>query len=227
MIFAALFALAIPVAPAGVVAPRPDADCVTYDAAFERAPLMKVIAAAGARVHFQDKAAPCRNSAGCPWVRAGYVAPGDVVFASAPINGFRCVYAGSRGRLSAGFVPDAALAPADEGGPITPEWLVGRWANFGDLILVSATKTGRLAAKGEAVWPGRGAAGPPGPNFGDFEGKPILSGATVAVTSGVCRVEGRRRGPYLVVSDNEQCGGMNVSFSGIYVSGSSLKFEGY
>ena len=227
MISAALLALAISGAPAGVVAPRPHADCVTYDAAYERAPLMKVIAAAGARVHFQDKAAPCQTGARCPWVRAGYVAPGDLVFASAPVHGFRCVYAGSRGRLSAGFVPEVALAPADEGGAITPAWLVGRWANFGDLILVSATKNGRLAAKGEAIWPGRGFAGPPGPNFGDFEGTPILSGATVVVTSGDCRVEGRRRGPYLVVSDNEQCGGMNVRFDGIYVSGSSLKFEGY
>ena len=117
MIFAALLALAVLGAPAGVVAPKPGADCVTYDAAYERAPLMKVVALPGARVHLQDKAAPCPSGAGCPWARAGYVASGDVVFASAPVHGFRCVYAGSRGRLSAGFVPDAALAPADEGGP--------------------------------------------------------------------------------------------------------------
>jgi hypothetical protein len=226
MISAALLALAISSSPASIVAPKPGADCVTYDGAYERAPLMKVIAPTGARVRFQDTAEPCQNGAGCRWVRAGYVAPGDVVFASAPINGFRCVYAGSRGKLSAGFVPDASLTPADEGRPITPAWLVGRWANFGDLILVSS-RNGRLEAKGEAIWPGRGVAGPPGPNFGDFEGTPIISGTAVVVASGVCRVEAHRRGPYLVVSDNQQCGGMNVNFSGIYVSGSSLKFEGY
>ena len=31
-----------------------------------------------------------------------------------------------------------------------------------------------------------------------------------------CVVKLRRRGPYLVASDNGNCGGLNVSFNGIY-----------
>jgi hypothetical protein len=31
-----------------------------------------------------------------------------------------------------------------------------------------------------------------------------------------CVVKLHRRGPYLVVSDNGNCGGLNVSFGGIY-----------
>ena len=32
-----------------------------------------------------------------------------------------------------------------------------------------------------------------------------------------CRVWGYRRGPYLVVQDNESCGGHNVRFQGLYL----------
>jgi hypothetical protein len=32
-----------------------------------------------------------------------------------------------------------------------------------------------------------------------------------------CDVTMRRRGPYLVVDDNRNCGGLNVTFEGIYV----------
>jgi len=32
----------------------------------------------------------------------------------------------------------------------------------------------------------------------------------------MCEVKLHRRGPYLVASDNSQCGGMNVRFNGIY-----------
>jgi hypothetical protein len=205
-----------------IVAPKPTKDCVTYDGAYEQAPLMRVLGAPGSRLRLQDKAVPCPKGSSCAWVRGGYVVPGDQVFASAPINGFRCVYVGSRGRLSAGFVPDSALAIAAAADAITPTWLVGRWSDGTDLIVI-AERNGKLTADGDGVWPARNFAGPPGPNDGSFSGALKISGDTIAVSDGICRVEGRRRGPYLVFTDNESCGGANVRFRGIYVSGSTLK----
>jgi hypothetical protein len=205
-----------------VIAPKPGKDCVTYDGAYEQAPLMKVLGPPGSRVRLQDKAVPCSKGSTCSWVRGGYVVPGDQVFASAPINGFRCIYVGSRGRLSAGFVPDAALAPATDSGAITPAWLVGRWSDGSDLIVISE-RNGQLMADGDGVWPGRDFAGPPGPHEGSFRGVPKISADTVTVADDICRVEARRRGPYLIFTDNSSCGGANVRFRGIYVSGSTLK----
>jgi len=210
-----------------VTAPRPSKDCVTYDAAYQQAPLMTVLGAPGSKVRLQDKAIPCRKGSTCPWVRAGYVVSGDQVFASAPTNGFRCIYVGSRGRLTAGFVPDAALAMAATSAAITPAWLNGRWSDGVDLIVISEKNSG-LTADGDGVWPARNFTGWPPSREGSFQGVPRISGDrisgdTVTIADGICRVAARRRGPYLIVSDSESCGGMNVRFMGIYVSGSTLK----
>lgn len=207
---------------AAVAAPKPSAECVTYDGAYAQAPLMTVLGQTGSKVHLQDRALPCPQGSTCPWVRAGYVLPGDQVFVSAPLNGFRCVYMGARGRLTAGFLPDAALAVTASNDLITPAWLVGRWSDGNSLIVVS-NKGGELVADGDAIWPGRNFNGPPGPNIGGFQGSARISGSTVTLSDGDCQVEARRRGPYLIVFDNANCGGMNVRFMGIYASGSPFK----
>jgi hypothetical protein len=183
---------------------------------------MTVLGLKGSKVHLQDQPLPCQQGATCPWVRAGYVVAGDQVFASGPVNGFRCVYVGATGKLSAGFVPNSALRVVEGDDAITPAWLIGRWSDGNDIIVVSK-KEGELSAEGDGIWPGRNFAGPPGPNFGSFQGAPKMAGDKMTIEDGPCRVDAYRRGPYLIVSDNENCGGMNVRFKGIYVSGSTLK----
>ncbi len=102
---------AAPAAPSATPAPGggPEADpasCVTYDNAYASAPLMRVRGAADSQVRFQDRAEACPATGACGWRRDGYVIGGDVVLASAEVNGFRCVYAGTaKGDLAAGFLP--------------------------------------------------------------------------------------------------------------------------
>ncbi len=144
------------------------------------------------------------------------------MLASAAKAGFRCVYVGSKGRLSAGFLPGADLVPAGPTPSIESQWLVGRWSDGNDLIVFSRKK-GALFADGDGIWPGRNFAGPPGPNIGEFNAVTMIAGDRAMMDDGTCHVEAYRRGPYLIVADNQNCGGMNVRFKGIYVSGSSLQ----
>ncbi len=207
----------------GVSAPQPGANCLTYDRQYESAPLMRVLPAPGGRVHLQDAARPCAAGARCAWVRAGYVVPGDVVVASAPRDGFRCVYAAGPGRVVAGFVPDAALAPdPNEGQVFAPGWLPGRWSDGSDLVVITRKGPG-FVADGDGIWPGRGFAGPPGPHVGEFHASVSSDGGRIKMVDAECVVTARRRGPFLLFADNENCGGLNVRFMGLYAKGSHLK----
>jgi hypothetical protein len=188
--------------------------CVTYDPAYQAAPLMRVRGGAGDRVRMQDRAEACPATGACPWRRQGYVVGGDVVFASAPVNEFRCVYVGaSTGEILAGFLPAERLEPQGEAGPVTPEFLKGTWRADEYSRIVFRQEGARALASGSATY-GEGAS----TNMGEFDGEVALSGARFSYREeDGCEVTGLRRGPYLVVRDNNQCGGLNVTFNGIYV----------
>jgi hypothetical protein len=189
---------------------------VTFDDAYLTAPLMKVRGGAGERVHFQDRAAACPTSGACPWRRRGYVVGGDVVFASAPGAGFRCVYVGTpEGEIVAGFLPDDRLEPAAGGGPLSPEFLTGRWKRGEDAQIAFSQAKGRVVARGHARY-GEGAS----MNLGTFEAPVEIEGPRLTYQEEEigCHVTAVRRGPYLVVEDESRaCFGFNVSFTGIYV----------
>jgi hypothetical protein len=91
----------------------------------------------------------------------------------------------------------------------------GVWQNETAKVIVQSMDDGQLDIKGHAV---RDLGLGTGEIFGDFEvtGKPengIVAGGGDA--SG-CKVAVRLLGSYLVVDDNGACGGMGVSFSGMY-----------
>lgn len=222
MILAALAAATA--ALAAIVAPPARTTCLTYDSAYATAPLMAVKPGApGGRVYLQDKAEPCAAGRTCAFVRKAYVVPGDLVLASQARNGFRCVYVGAAGKLSAGFVPDTALTLAPVYTPLDAPFLVGRWSDYDDHLTFKLVKS-RVVVDGDAIWPG--AKPPPGvplsrfaPNIGEVTGAIRLTGPRFEVgdVEEDCRVWGYRRGPYLVVDDNNNCGGMNVRFRGVYL----------
>lgn len=166
--------------------------------------------------------AACRDSA--------YLVAGDVVLTlPTSIKDFVCSsYVNSKGRETSGWLPAAALeamsAPPVAG---TVSWL-GTWHRTEAVIKIKPAKNSALEFDGSATWgaadAGRVARG--AVNTGDFDGiaKPqgdmlLIAGAGVASfeKAGTCAVRMRRLGPYLLVEDNNACGGANVSFSGIYV----------
>lgn len=194
--------------------------------------LGRVTSGAG-RVHFIKDAAA---EHGCPsrapaCAERAYLVPGDRVIISAHSDAFVCAtYISARGADRSGFLPadsvtDNATAPVTAAG-----WL-GKWSRDEAGITVKAAKADALRITGEATYgakdPARVKRG--GVNIGEIEADvtpagdrlsfAIGSDATLPVDKGdeyACKVWMRRIGPWLIVNDNNNCGGHNVTFRGFY-----------
>lgn len=152
----------------------------------------------------------------------GDVLPGNVLLIGRTHGHYRCVFYPSRSGGSAGWVREDRLKPLPmDASPPWNAW-VGDWrVNGGDNVITLSRKGDALAATGEAYWPANlteeewsGAI-----NLGAMKGiaKPV--GRRVVFRDGDedgCTVKATLVGKWLVVSDNHQCGGMNVNFDGVY-----------
>jgi hypothetical protein len=205
--------------------------------------LMKVVATTP-RVNFiedqltKPKSACPSDAAACK--RKGFVVPGDEVLAGWTRGGFICVTYVSpnakrvKGQFpeTSGYLPAGALQPVPPAPAKPADWL-GKWSRSAEAeIEISAGADGKVKIAGQAVYgsldPGRVARG--AVNSGELEGEGAPRGNLLAVGEdytdpakplGEDRSECRARlqliGRYLLVEDNMGCGGMNVSFTGIYV----------
>jgi hypothetical protein len=163
----------------------------------------------------------------CPSADAGcqdkaYLVAGDLVAMGARWRGFICVDFGAGGKDRAGWLPADAVEPA----PLASDpaaWL-GDWKRVEADISIEKTRDG-LKATGEATFGAqdpdkarRGAI-----HFGSFSGPLLLKDgqATLVDSSDIsaCNLRLARAGDVLFVRDNMNCGGVNVSFSGLYRRG--------
>ncbi|MDV2985946.1 UNVERIFIED_CONTAM: hypothetical protein Q9R58_16660 [Methylobacteriaceae bacterium AG10] len=172
-----------------------------------------------------DAGAECRERA--------YLVTGDPVILGARRGGYVCAsYRGAKGDLArTGWLPAEAVA-AEAPAPVAPDDWLGTWTQAEGRIRVKpGDKPGTLSITGDATW---GAGDPErvkrgGIHLGEISGTvaPEGDGASFAVgENGTlpvakggeydCKVWLRRLGPWLVVEDNLACGGMNVSFRGVY-----------
>lgn len=128
------------------------------------------------------------------------------------------VYVGvpEQGKLATmfGWIPTSRWHHAVSSSQSATGWN-GVWQNETAKVTVQSMADGQLDIRGHAV---RDLGLGTGEIFGDFEvtGRPengVLAGD--GDTSG-CKVAVRLLGSYLVVDDNGACGGIGVSFSGMY-----------
>lgn len=156
--------------------------------------------------------------------------PGDVVLTlPGQHRGHVCAsFANRSGRETHGWLPSDALVALPTPKIEDKDWL-GAWVRTEARITIKRGKVGKLAIEGEATYgagdPRRVASG--AVNMGEFSGTARRSGDVVLVADSDvasfeaakdgCAVRMRRIGPYLLVEDNNICGGMNVTFSGLYV----------
>lgn len=183
------------------------------------------------------------EEAGCPALtarcrRAGYLVAGDRVVVwerRGTLTHVEFVNAGgvhSEGWVETVGLKTVALPPA----PLTA-WL-GAWSTGkgADLTLTRSPRAGRLFVSGLATWRQNDGeiAGEilPVKHYGAFATGDLDEPGGVIVPDGMggsaksfpfaargedrCRVELWLRLPYLVVIDQGRCGGLNVSFSGVY-----------
>lgn len=115
-----------------------------------------------------------------------------------------------------GWVPIDRWQRSDGEQQSSNRWL-GVWQNDHAKIAIQSFDGRTLEATGNALWVG----GVPGTShFGDFRVSGIPENGVISTDAGYgetgCQVAMRVVGDFLFAADNQRCGGMNVTFDGIY-----------
>ena len=169
-----------------------------------------------------------------------FVVPGDLLLVTPGANGFACASYISPNvrrvkgqfRETNGFIPQAELSEVKLPSAAAADWR-GTWSRSAEAeIRIEPDAGGKLKITGDATF---GATDPDrvkrgAINLGELEGLVAVPRSNmIALGEGYdgskpfgddrseCRAKLRLFSPYLVVEDNGGCGGMNVSFTGLYV----------
>jgi len=94
--------------------------------------------------------------------------------------------------------------------PPEPQAWAGVWQNERARFNITVIDN-RVNIDGHAIW----TAGL-SPHFGDLNFQGVPNGGRLTNQEGECRATLRRIGKYIIAKDNAKCGGMNVTFSGVY-----------
>jgi hypothetical protein len=196
-----------------------------------------------ARVNFI--AGLSKPKSGCPSGESAcrlraYVVPGDEVLVDATDGPYMCAFFKAQGGTETrGWLPRAAVQILPPEPAPARKW-DGKWRRDREAQIVITSRQGDLEVSGEAVWGSydpqrvkRGAI-----HVGELNGKGRPRGQVLAIgydpdrsafpsakdaAPADCAAKLELHGRYLVVEDNRGCGGLNVSFTGIYVRVKSLK----
>jgi hypothetical protein len=174
--------------------------------------LARAVGQKGARVYFYG------DDEGCPSPRCrlkAYIVPGDEVIVSRTFGDWVCAwYQPAKGFETVGWIQAHELSlAAPEGDPPAAAW-EGEWVSYDNAIDIRREgRSGRLRVKGDAVWKG---ANPGQVHVGDIDKTAAPTGGVLRLGDDICRVTLRLVGRYLLVGDNKQCGGLNVTFDGVY-----------
>jgi hypothetical protein len=181
--------------------------------------IARIKGAKGERVYFYaDDREDCPGAPDCRL--KSYVIPNDEVIVSRTYGKFSCSwYQPRKGSETVGWVETDKLELFETSEtPGQKAWL-GKWSYNSNSIAISNSRTpGLFNIKGSAVWKGLG----DNINIGglNHQAKPAKNrlkfGKEDSEKYG-CQVRMYLAGRFLIVSDNLQCGGANVSFSGVYL----------
>ena len=173
----------------------------------------KVSATENGRLHFRGDGEGCPDSAQC--IRKAYLVAGDKLIVSKSANGWTCGLFFGKKREFVGWLPTRNL----EISPVKPSYRLGDWAGiwavgYGEIRI--EPKGRDLEVSGETL--GHCRETPYGAmcNEGGFGGKAAPAGDLLTISGDSCTVQMRLVSNYLIVTDNKHCGGMNVSFDGVY-----------
>jgi hypothetical protein len=204
----------------------------------EEQPVLYRVKAGASRLHFHLGG---ETKAGCPSESdtcrdRSYVVGGDPVIGTRKYGGFVCAtFASPTGKsaVTIGWLPTASLDMPSAGPASQRDWL-GEWrSGQWHRITIKKAAKGAISLDGSALYgaddPGRRERG--AVNTGEIAATLTPEGGSAAFSldfegevhphdaqgDGIyCRVRMWQLGPYLAVEDNVQCGGHNVTFTGIY-----------
>lgn len=172
---------------------------------------------AAGRAYFYDDMSPnCPESASCR--TKNYVVAGDTVITNRKRGDFLCAwYSPKKGWTTVGWLKASDLDFPVSRGDISERSWTGEWRYALNSITITPDKlAGFLNVAGNAIWKGLG----DNVHIGELDGAFPYKGGVLEYSSGDsqydCRATLRLVDAFLVVRDNMNCGGANVTFSGIY-----------
>ena len=213
------------------------ADCVLAQKNFSVARVVSK----EAKLHYISgprKGAPECPSTANPCRLRTYLLPGDEVLTNATDDPYVCARFKSQSFVETmGWLPRTALEIVSSERPSAQKW-DGKWRRDSEAEIVLKSHGDEVTVSGNATWGGSdphrvkiGAI-----NTGELEGTFRPRGQLLAIgydpdRSGfppaeeaaldICAAKLELYDRYLIVEDNERCGGLNVSFSGLYVRANS------
>lgn len=171
-----------------------------------------------ARANFyDDQKANCPTAAGCK--TASYGVKDDTIITSKRFGAFTCGwFTSSKGSVKVGWLKTAEIDfPLMLHDASERVW-AGEWRYASNSISFSASKLdGFLNVTGDAMWKGMG----DNVHIGELDGRFPHKDGVLEYSDGDsefdCKAAMRLAiGRYLIVADNGNCGGANVTFSGVY-----------
>ena len=178
--------------------------------------LARVKGEKGSRVYFYGEEEGCPGPA-AKCRRKAYLVPGDEVVTSRTFGDWVCAwYQPARGTETVGWLAADRLGAVAtvENAPLA-SWL-GTWNFYDDEVRLSrGPRADVLSVSGDATWQG---VNPGNVHVGELSGAgtPVGNVLKLGEDPEDCQATLRLVGPYLLVSDNKQCGGVNVTFDGVY-----------
>lgn len=180
--------------------------------------MAKIIGKKGDRIYFYgDERDDCPSGKNCRL--KSYVIPNDEVIVSRTFGNFACVwFQPKKGSETVGWIEvDKFELIETNQNPDLKNWL-GEWRYYDNSIVISKSKTPDLLdIKGNAFWKGLG----DNIHIGELDdtSKPSENKLKLGendTSEYACKVSMQLVGKYLIASDNLNCGGANVTFSGVY-----------
>ena len=175
--------------------------------------LARVTGAKNERAYFYS------DEEGCPSMsercrKKAYVIPGDELIAVHSFGDWACVwYQPAKGAETVGWMPEHRLSFSEpDKSPPAARWL-GDWEFYKNSLEVRrGSRAGGLSVKGTAIWLGLN----DNVHTGVLDSQVKPEGNVIRIDDGICQARLTLVGAYLVVDDNNDCGGANVTFDGVY-----------
>lgn len=187
----------------------------------------RIVARDGEKVHAREDSVGCPEDDRC--LRKGYLINGDKVLVTPAVDGWVCTYYFGEKNDYTGWIPEDKIQrlPYPKHPDIT-RW-TGLWRPIplyrgnkaADFITITKKARNRLWVKGYTYWDGgKGTDGEEIIHYGAVAASGKLKGNSLTVSEGDdeydCTVKLQLMNNLLLVTDNSQCGGMNVRFQSIY-----------
>lgn len=174
----------------------------------------RAIGARRVHAYFEGDRQECPQSpAACSGTAS--IMPGAALLLGKARTGYVCAIFADGPEARAGWIPRRQIAPAPlpvDPAPSLAAWL-GTWRQYDNKIVLTR-QGGRIAADGEAYWPGKNIMPA---NEGAFSGSATPSGRRLHIAADPCRVDMTLAGDFLFAEDNRMCGGHNASFLGVFI----------